>query len=74
MNGLPEVSQGLHPELPSTAMDKCPEKAVWGGMRVDLGYFKRMTLCLECQADTRDKIALKGSTTSWERNLEVGVD
>lgn len=74
VSGLPEVSQGLHPELPSTATDEHPEKAVWGGMRVDLGYFKRMTLCVECQADARDKMALKRSTASWERNLEVGVD
>lgn len=55
-------------------MDRCPEKAVWGGMRVDLGYFKRMTLCLECQADARDKMVLKRSTASCERNLEVGAD
>lgn len=73
VSGLPEVSQGLHPELPSTEMDEHPEKAVWGGMQVDLGYFPRMTLCLECQADTRDKMALKRSTASWERNLEVGA-
>lgn len=30
LKGLPEVSQGFHPELPSTAMDKCSEEVVWG--------------------------------------------